>query len=356
MKNILIFILFLFSLCNINAQRSIVNIILGDTIEPNNFCYYDLVTEKVFLADIDHPATGLLLFGADVDDASQLFVAGEMDFTEGTLTPGATYYLDATTPGQWTTDATSGQELFVAVAADRIQLSIKPMIAIGSDALGTGFVDGGGSGNVPGGTIVEVATTDGTFVIKNDDSDIPAKFEMLNYGFVFESNTGSNKFSMLDDGMVFTDDGGNGVRYFDDYSDFLITSDNAIPSTLAVKKLIYGTGSTAPTFTIGSGWGTGASSSITGTDLGGEITITSGTGALTPTTFGTINFGTNFPSTNYAVLFYPSNDNANAISTYLGYASSKAVGSVVETASTGLAARVTISTTYKIYYKIFLYQ
>ena len=117
-----------------------------------------------------------------------------------------------------------------------------------------------------------------------------------------------------------------------------------------------GLGTTAPTFTIGSGWGTGASSSITGTDVAGEITVTSGTGSLTPTQWGTINFGGNYDNTNYAVHLWPSNLAASNILNYLGFASAKNVGSCVVGGAMAMAARVTISTAYKFYYRITQYQ
>lgn len=117
-----------------------------------------------------------------------------------------------------------------------------------------------------------------------------------------------------------------------------------------------GLGSTAPTFTLGAGWGTGSSSSIVGTDLVGEITINSGTGAMTATTFGTVNFGSNFDNTSYAVFFREGEANSSQISTYLGYATSKAVGSFVQTGATALASRIQTSTTYKYYYRVIQYQ
>jgi hypothetical protein len=117
-----------------------------------------------------------------------------------------------------------------------------------------------------------------------------------------------------------------------------------------------GLGTTAPTFTIGSGWGTGASSSITGTDVAGEITVTSGTGSLTPTQWGTINFGSNYANTNYAVHLWPSNLAVNDILNYLGFASTKNVGSCVVGGATAFSSRVSNSTAYKFYYRITQYQ
>ena len=114
----------------------------------------------------------------------------------------------------------------------------------------------------------------------------------------------------------------------------------------------------SPSFTIGSGWGTGATASIVGDDLAGEITVNSGTGSLTATTLGTLTFNKAFPTgAEYAVFFHPSNTNAvNANMTYV-LATSKAVGSFIcDSSNSNITSRIGTSTTYKVYYHVIQYQ
>ena len=114
----------------------------------------------------------------------------------------------------------------------------------------------------------------------------------------------------------------------------------------------------APSFSIGSGWGTGATSSIVGDDLAGEITVTSGTGSLTATTLGTITFNKAFPTgSEYAVFFHPSNTNAGGANMTYVLATSKAVGSFIcDSSNSNIASRIGPSTTYKVYYHVIQYQ
>ena len=113
-----------------------------------------------------------------------------------------------------------------------------------------------------------------------------------------------------------------------------------------------------PSFTIGSGWGTGATSSIVGDDLAGEITVTSGTGSLTATTLGTLTFNKAFPTgAEYAVFFHPSNTNAGGANMMYVVATSKAVGSFIcDSSNSNIASRIGPSTTYKVYYHVIQYQ
>lgn len=114
----------------------------------------------------------------------------------------------------------------------------------------------------------------------------------------------------------------------------------------------------APSFTIGSGWGTGATASISGDDLAGEITVNSGTGSLTATTLGTLTFNKAFPTgSEYAVFFHPSNTNAGGANMMYVVATSKAVGSFIcDSSNSNIASRIGPSTTYKVYYHVIQYQ
>lgn len=114
----------------------------------------------------------------------------------------------------------------------------------------------------------------------------------------------------------------------------------------------------APSFTIGSGWGTGATASISGDDLAGEITVNSGTGSLTATTLGTLTFNKAFPTgSEYAVFFHHSNTNAVGANMTYVVATSKAVGSFIcDSSNSNIASRIAPSTTYKVYYHVIQYQ
>ena len=112
------------------------------------------------------------------------------------------------------------------------------------------------------------------------------------------------------------------------------------------------------TFSIGSGWGTGATASISGDDLAGEITVNSGTGSLTATTLGTLTFNKAFPTgAEYAVFFHPSNTSAGGANMTYVLAASKAVGSFVcDSSNSNITSRIGPSTTYKVYYHVIQYQ
>ncbi|PTG25079.1 hypothetical protein BU638_11410, partial [Staphylococcus chromogenes] len=85
-----------------------------------------------------------------------------------------------------------------------------------------------------------------------------------------------------------------------------------------------------PTFAIGSGWGSGATSSIAGDDIAGKIIVTSGTGTITATTLGTVTFATAFPTgATYAVFFSNANDNARGANMHLTLPTTMAVGSYI---------------------------
>ena len=114
-----------------------------------------------------------------------------------------------------------------------------------------------------------------------------------------------------------------------------------------------------PTFTIGAGWGTGASSVIEGTDLAGKITVTSGTGSLAMTNFGTLTFNKAFPAgAKYVVIFSSANNNARDIgmATWT-YAASVGLNSfIADCNNSNLVNRIQNSTTYQFYFQVIQYE
>ena len=113
-----------------------------------------------------------------------------------------------------------------------------------------------------------------------------------------------------------------------------------------------------PTFTIGSGWGTGATSSIAGTDLAGKITVNSGTGTLTCTTMGTVTFNTAFPTgAKYAVHYQVGSDSCRGANLNLAITASAGVASyVIDINSGSITSRLNPSTTYVIFYRVTQYE
>jgi len=113
-------------------------------------------------------------------------------------------------------------------------------------------------------------------------------------------------------------------------------------------------GSGEPTFTIGSGWGTGATSSIDGTDLAGKITVTSGTGSLTATTIGTVTFNKAFPTgSKYVVNFQVYNDACRGANLNLALSVSETTASfLIDINNASITSRLGTSTTYIIGYSL----
>jgi hypothetical protein len=72
-------------------------------------------------------------------------------------------------------------------------------------------------------------------------------------------------------------------------------------------------GSAAPSIAAGGGAGTGGTASILGTDIGGQITINTGTGPGSTSTIVTVTFASVYPSTPTAVILTPGNSAANAL-------------------------------------------
>lgn len=113
-----------------------------------------------------------------------------------------------------------------------------------------------------------------------------------------------------------------------------------------------------PSISIGSGWGTGASIAIEGTDLAGKVTVTSGTGSLTMTTIGTLTFNKAFPTgTKYAVMFQCADNDSRGANMYLTIAGSIGVSSfVLDINNSNITARISNSTGYELYYHVIQYE
>lgn len=113
-----------------------------------------------------------------------------------------------------------------------------------------------------------------------------------------------------------------------------------------------------PTFTIGSGWGTGATSSIAGTDLAGKITVTSGTGTLTATNFGTVTFNKAFPTgAKYVVNFQIYTSTCRDANLNLAVSASETTTSfLIDINSPSITSRLATSTTYVIGYSLTQYE
>ena len=114
-----------------------------------------------------------------------------------------------------------------------------------------------------------------------------------------------------------------------------------------------------PTFTRGSGWGTGATSSIEGTDLAGKITVTSGTGSITATTIGAITFNTALATgAKYAIMIHVANSNAAGANMggYLFETSLSNTGFTIDCSNSNITSRLTTSTAYTLFYEVIQYE
>lgn len=98
---------------------------------------------------------------------------------------------------------------------------------------------------------------------------------------------------------------------------------------------------TAPTIAVGAGGGTGATASIVGTDVGGEITLNTGTTPSTGATAVTVTFHRAFGSAPFVSLS-PANANAALLSGVTAvYITATTTTFVITTGSTGLTGSVT---------------
>jgi hypothetical protein len=106
-------------------------------------------------------------------------------------------------------------------------------------------------------------------------------------------------------------------------------------------------GAAAPSIAAGTGAGTGPTISVSGTDQGGVISITTGTAPATSATLATVTFSVAYGASPKAVLIAPAEVNSAALVVaarpYEDQASRAAASFVLKTGSTALAA----STAYK---------
>lgn len=118
-------------------------------------------------------------------------------------------------------------------------------------------------------------------------------------------------------------------------------------------KLPHLVGNTsAPTISAGSGAGTSPTVSITGTDLAGYITVTTGTAPTLSATIVTVTFNTAYAATPNTVLLDPANSNAALLSGVTEpFADQAGISTTVFTITAGTTA-LTGSTTYKWYYTV----
>jgi len=108
----------------------------------------------------------------------------------------------------------------------------------------------------------------------------------------------------------------------------------------------------APTIAAGAGAGTAPTVSISGTDLGGYITVTTGTLPTFSATVVTVTFNTSYGATPKCVLIHPANNNAAMLNgVNMVYADQAGITTTTFTITAGTTA-LTASTTYQFYYHI----
>lgn len=113
---------------------------------------------------------------------------------------------------------------------------------------------------------------------------------------------------------------------------------------------LTGVGS-APTISAGTGAGTGPTVSVTGTDLGGYITITTGTLPAATTTVATITFSKTYTSAPRCVALSPAGVNSAGLSGLsMVYVDQSAITTTTFTITSGTS--LAASTTYKWYYHV----
>lgn len=96
----------------------------------------------------------------------------------------------------------------------------------------------------------------------------------------------------------------------------------------------------APTIAVGAGAGTGATASVSGNDISGEITLSAGTTPSAAATVFTMTFNIAFASAPRIVLM-PSNANAALLSgTTMGYVTTTTTTAVLTSGSVGMTASV----------------
>jgi len=110
------------------------------------------------------------------------------------------------------------------------------------------------------------------------------------------------------------------------------------------------TANTTPTIAAGTGAGTSPTVSVTGTDVNGYVTITTGTSCASSAVVATITFSAAYASAPKSVIITPAEVNAAAL-TLKPYASQAGIGTSSWTLNIGGTA-LTDATTYKFYYQV----
>lgn len=127
-------------------------------------------------------------------------------------------------------------------------------------------------------------------------------------------------------------------------------ADSRIPWASMGGHVLWGIGS--PTIAAGTSAGTSPTLTISGSDQGGVLNITTGTSPSTSATLATISFGQAFGSAPRAIILSPANSAAAALSgnaqVYADQASTSTTVFVVKVGSTALGA----STAYKWHYAV----
>lgn len=121
----LLTIAFLFACLVAVAQRTVINVVLGETIPNEAFAYISNGDGKAYLADLtntDKQAAGIVMVGGDADDPSQLILNGPVVLSTDALIPGKYYFLDGAMPGAYTGTQGAGvyQQLFRAINASLV--------------------------------------------------------------------------------------------------------------------------------------------------------------------------------------------------------------------------------------------
>jgi len=110
------------------AQKTILNITLGEAVSSYQFVYIKLADGKAYKADPNDatksPAVGVCLVGGSVNGVTQAQIDGAFNNPGATFVPGLTYYLDAAIPGNITDVApANSQAVGVAITSTDLVLS-----------------------------------------------------------------------------------------------------------------------------------------------------------------------------------------------------------------------------------------
>ena len=127
----------------------------------------------------------------------------------------------------------------------------------------------------------------------------------------------------------------------------ILTGDGQTISTTHILGNNLTGGGSAPSITAGAGAGTSPTVSLSGDDMSGTITVTTGTLPTGSATVATITYGLVFPNNSYASL-YPANAVTAALGSLMVYTTGSTTNFTLTAPSAGLAA----ATTYKWVYRV----